>query len=420
MCHPVATWGGRYESPIYITRHPFHLPRKPSAAFDQTLENPPLRENSRENSHAVRVLLLATDVYGGTGGIAQYTRDFVAATASHPDTESVTVIPRVIAREPEPVPHGVTYLTGAAGSKVRFVTTVIRTAMQRPPFDWIVCGHINLLGVAHVAAKMSGARVMLLTYGIEVWEPKGRIERALVARAEAIISISEFTIGKLRRWAPLEPKRTFLLPNAIDLSKYTPGPRSAELASRWSLNGRRVLLTVGRMDAREQAKGFDEILEILPRLAEEFPNIVYVAVGDGSDRARLQAKAMELGVADRSIFPGYVNESDKLDYYRLADVFVMPSRLEGFGYVFLEALAMGRPAIASEVDGSREALRNGEWGLLVDPADPEKIVAAIRSALNAPMVPQRSELGLFSRGSFERRCHEILNVLQRGEADRPS
>lgn len=357
------------------------------------------------------MLVLATDVFGGTGGIAQYTRDFVAAAASYPMVRDIIVIPRVIAREPEPLPPSVTYLADAAGSKARFISAVFRAAASRPAFDWIVCAHINLLPIAHMAAAMCGAPVILLTYGIEVWEPKGRFVRALVARTQAIVSISNFTMEKMRGWARLPATRSFLIPNAIDLATYTPGPRSAELASRWSLDGRRVLLTLGRMDAREQAKGFDEILEVMPRLAEEFPGIVYVAVGDGSDRERLQAKAAKLGVADRSIFAGYVTESEKLDYYRLADVFVMPSRLEGFGYVFLEALAMERPVIASKVDGSREAVMNGKWGLLVDPADPEDLVAAIRSALTAPMVPQRRELDYFSRKSFERRCHDAFDLL---------
>jgi glycosyltransferase involved in cell wall biosynthesis len=360
----------------------------------------------------MRFLVLATDVFGGTGGIAQYTRDVVAALASYPDTKNVTVIPRVIARALEQPPQGVIYLTSAAGSKRRFVATVLRTAARRPHADWIICGHINLLPVAHAAALLSGARVMLLTYGIEVWAPKGRVVRALISRTDAIASISTLTMEMMRRWIPLRSETSFLLPNAIDLSKYVPGPRNTELANRWSLDGRRVLLTVGRMEAREQAKGFDEILEIMPRLAKEFPDIVYIAVGDGSDRVRLQSKAQTIGVADRSIFPGYVSESDKLDYYNLADVFVMPSRLEGFGYVFLEALAMGRPVIASDVDGSREAVRTGDWGLLVDPAKPDDLVAAIRSALTHPMVPDRRELELFSWPNFERRWHEVLDQLQ--------
>jgi len=363
----------------------------------------------------MRVLVLATDVFGGTGGIAQYTRDFVSALASYPAVREITVIPRVIEREPEPLPPSVTYLADAAGSKARFVSAVFLAAASRPPFDWIVCAHINLLPVAHMAAAMCDAPVILLTYGIEVWEPKGWFIRALVARTEAVVSISSFTMEKMRAWAPLPAARSFLIPNAIDLATYIPVPRSAELASRWSLNGRRVLLTLGRMDAREQAKGFDEILEVLPRLAQEFPGIVYVAVGDGSDRSRLRAKAAELGLADRSIFPGYVSEAEKLAWYSVADVFLMPSRMEGFGYVFLEAMAMGLPAIASAIDGSREAVRNGEWGLLVDPAKPEELIAAIRSALTNPMVPQRGELEIFSWRSFERRCHAVLDASRVGD-----
>jgi glycosyltransferase involved in cell wall biosynthesis len=172
------------------------------------------------------------------------------------------------------------------------------------------------------------------------------------------------------------------------------------------------------MDSAEQAKGFDEILDVLPVVLAEMPDIAYVAVGDGSDRRRLQAKARALGLADSTVFPGYVSESEKLDFYRLADVFVMPSRLEGFGYVFLEALATGVPVIASKVDGSREAVRNGDWGILVDPADPVELSSAIRSALEKPSVPDRSELDFFSWNSFERRCHAALGSL--GPGRRPA
>jgi phosphatidyl-myo-inositol dimannoside synthase len=360
----------------------------------------------------LRVLILASDAFGGTGGIAQYMRDLVSAIASYRDTANVTVIPRVIAREIEPLPPRVTHIAGAAGTKLGFVAAVLRAAAGRPRFDWIVCGHINLLPIAHAAAAVSGARVILVTYGMEVWHSRGRLTRFLLSRTSGIISISSFTIEKMRTWAELASGRSFLIPNAIDLSRYTPGVKNEQLVSRLNLQGRHVLLTLGRMDAAEQAKGFDEILDVLPRLVSEIPDIVYVAVGDGTDRPRLEAKARALGLADRAIFPGYVTEEEKLDYYRLADVFVMPSRLEGFGYVFLEALAVGIPVIASKVDGSREAVMNGEWGLLVDPSDPEELIAAVRRALLSPTVPRPEELQFFSRSRFERRCHDALDTLR--------
>ncbi|HVD61326.1 MAG TPA: glycosyltransferase family 4 protein [Gemmatimonadaceae bacterium] len=357
----------------------------------------------------MKVLVLATDVFGGTGGIARYTRDFVAAVASYPATIDVVVIPRVIAREPEPLPDRVTYLTAPAGSKSRFVSTVLREAARRPRFDWIVCAHVNLLSIAHAAAALCGAKVFLLTYGIEVWDSRSRLAKLLMERTDAVASISEFTLNKMRQWSPLPADATFLLPNAIDLSSYTPGAPSADIGAKWGLDGRRVLLTLGRMDAREQAKGFDEVLEVLPRLLEEYPQLVYMIVGDGSDRSRLEKKSRDLGIDRSVVFTGYVEESEKLDYYRAADLFLMPSRLEGFGYVFLEALATGLPVIASKLDGSREAVRDGAWGILVDPSNPEELASAIKSALTKPYVPPRTELEYFSRGNFEKRVHAALD-----------
>ncbi len=355
--------------------------------------------------------MLATDAYGGTGGIAQYMRDLIEAVATHPKTERVTVVPRVIAREPDSLPERLTHQSRYAASKFRFVATAMRAAAARPPADWVICGHINLLPVASAAAAVSGARIILIVYGMEVWEPRNRPTRLLMSRISSVISISAVTIERLQRWAALAPQRMQLLPNAVDLSRYTPGDKSEALISRWSLKGRRVLLTVGRMDAAEQAKGFDELLDILPRLVAEIPSLVYIAVGDGSDRMRLEAKATSLGVRQHCVFPGYVSEAEKLDYYRSADLFAMPSRLEGFGYVFLEALATGLPVIASKVDGSREAVRNGAWGILVDPRMPEELLAAIRLGLTKPKVPPRAELDYFSREMFERRCHDLLDSL---------
>jgi glycosyltransferase involved in cell wall biosynthesis len=359
--------------------------------------------------------VLVTDAFGGTGGIAQYTRDFIAALASYHDTETVTVVPRLITREPQPLPPRVNQLSEAASGKIPFALTAMRAA-RRETFDWIVCAHINLLPAAVLAATISGGRIILLTYGIEVWSRRNFLSRSLLRRVFGFIAISEITIDRMRVWADIPPHRSFLIPNAIDLSRYTPGRKNDALTSRWSLSEKRVLLTVGRMDAAEQAKGFDEILDVLPSLRKEMPDIAYLAVGDGSDRARLEEKASKLGLQDVVFFPGYVDEADKLEYYRIADVFVMPSRLEGFGYVFLEALAVGKPVIASKVDGSREAVRMGAWGALVDPASPAELLEAIREALLHPRVPPKSELDYFSTSEFERRCHEALDTLERSGA----
>jgi len=320
-------------------------------------------------------------------------------------------MPRAIEREPQSLPPRVIQLSESASGKISFASAVLGVS-ARQHFDWIVCGHINLLPAAIAAATLSGGRIILLTYGIEVWYKRAWLTRVLMRRVFAVFSISEITLEKMRSWSRIDPSQSFLLPNAIDLARYTPGPKKNELVSRWSLEARRVLLTVGRMDAAEQAKGFDEVIDVLPALLKDMPDIVYIAVGDGSDRERLQAKAAKLELKENVFFPGYVDEQEKLEYYRLADVFVMPSRLEGFGYVFLEALAVGVPVIASKVDGSREAVRDGAWGVLIDPSSPQELVHAIRSVLRHPQIPPRIELDHFSTKQFERRCHAALSVLE--------
>jgi len=137
-----------------------------------------------------------------------------------------------------------------------------------------------------------------------------------------------------------------------------------------------------RLPGKERYKGVDEVLELMPKLLLREPRLVFLVAGDGDDRPRLEEKAASLGVSDRVVFTGFVPEREKVDHYRLADVFVMPGRGEGFGFVFLEALACGVPVVASKLDGSREAVRNGQLGRLVDPGDPAELEAAILGALS--------------------------------------
>jgi glycosyltransferase involved in cell wall biosynthesis len=247
-----------------------------------------------------------------------------------------------------------------------------------------------------------------MVYGVEVWQPGSWFRRYVLKRLDAVVAISAFTVKRLREWAVIAGDRIFLVPNAIDLMTFVPRPPDHKLRDRLRLREGPVLLTLGRMDAAERAKGFDEVLEVLPALLEDFPTLTYCAAGDGTDRARLEQKAQRLGVLESTVFPGYIDESDKLDLYGLADAFVMPSRLEGFGYVFLEALAMGIPVVASSIDGSREAVRGGAWGRLADPNNRDEILNAIRLTLREPLVPDRAELEYFSKIRFRGRVWKVI------------
>jgi phosphatidyl-myo-inositol dimannoside synthase len=141
-------------------------------------------------------------------------------------------------------------------------------------------------------------------------------------------------------------------------------------------------------------------------LRVRFPELKYMIVGDGLDRARLEAKAEMLGLSNHVIFTGRIPESEKVDHYNLADAYVMPSYGEGFGIVFLEAAACGVPVIGSIADASREALLGGQLGRLVNPHSGDELINAISETLQAPTPRARSDLVIeFSRARFQERVH---------------
>jgi len=128
-------------------------------------------------------------------------------------------------------------------------------------------------------------------------------------------------------------------------------------------------------------------------------------------RSLLEQMAKALAVEKHVVFTGHVPEREKVDHYCLADAFVMLGRGEGFGIVYLEAMACGVPVVASKVDASREAVRNGALGILVDPSDQEDIKAAVLEVLNRPKGVVPEGLDYFSYGNFERRLHRILDTI---------
>jgi len=348
----------------------------------------------------VRLLLLCTDAYGGHGGIALFNREFVAALVAQPWCDEVVVVPRVIPhREAIDVPPKVTFIDAAANGAFAYMRAIRR--VRREPFDLVICGHVNLLPVAAAIARDP----LLITHGIEAWRHlKKPFSERLLHRCRGIVSVSALTRDRVLAWSGYRGP-TFVLPNAVRLECYGMRPKNETLVARYRLAGKRVLLTVGRIVSQERYKGFDEVIEVLPDLPSD---VVYLIAGGGNDTPRLRAKTHDLGVADRVVFTGLFPEEEKPDLYNLADVYVMPSRGEGFGFVFLEAMASGVPVIASSQDGGREAILGGELGLLVDPTNPAAIRAAIEELLRRGSRSVPAGLGYFAFEKFIERVGVIV------------
>lgn len=355
-----------------------------------------------------RVLALVTDAYGGRGGIAHYARDSIAAMAANPRVAEVVVLPRIAGTGPQTLPAKV-HEDRAAGANAASYVARLTAELARGRFDAVWTSHINLSPLGLLAARISGARLGLVLHGVEAWRtPTRRLTRLAASRADLILPVSRVTEDRYRL-AHGSRQRSLIAPGAVDLARFTPGPRSPGLAERLGLAGRRVLMTLGRLHPGEQAKGFDRVIAALPQLAMRHPDLCYLICGDGDDRARLEALARSHGVEQQVIFAGHVAEDEKPDYFRAADVYVMPSVMEGLGIVVLEALACGIPSIASLVDGSCETVAEGR-GQAVDPFQPAALVEAIERALRMPHV-RPPGLDHFGIDAFRARTSEMLDIL---------
>ena len=357
------------------------------------------------------MLALLPDAFGGRGGIAKFNRDLLTALANDPGVSQVLALPRLMPDPPGAIPDRVDYRISALGGKFNFVRTVLAIVLNRKKFDLIICGHINRVPIAVWAKILFRAPLLLIIHGIDAWQPTHSVLVNFLARkVDAFISVSELTKQRFVSWAGIPSSKGRILPNSFDPSMFAPGEKNLGLLKRYAIEGKTVLLTAGRLSSEERAKGFDEIIDILPELKKQIPNVAYLIVGDGDDRARLEAKARQLKVNDLVVFSGYVNESEKALHYQLADAYVMPSRGEGFGIVYLEAMACGIPTVGSTQDGSKEALRDGALGILVDPKDPGSIKKGVLEAIGRPIsVPDG--LDYFSFENFEKRLHAICSEI---------
>jgi len=226
---------------------------------------------------------------------------------------------------------------------------------------------------------------MCVLHGVEAWKPTKRLlVDHFAKRCDTLVSVSRCTDRRFREWSKVAEQRLVLLPNCVHAERYGMGEKPAYLIDRYNTRGCKVIMTLGRLDARERQKGIDEVIEVMPSLLVDTPDIRYVIVGEGDDRPRLEAKVKLLDLTDKVVFCGRVSDEEKADHYRLCDVFSLAGRQEGFGIVLLEALACGAPVVASELDGSRDAVLDGELGELANPNDPASLQLALLRALAKP------------------------------------
>ena len=278
--------------------------------------------------------------------------------------------------------------TGAARSKARFVATAMRAAGRRPKL--VLAAHANLAplvrGMQMIAPRMKS---ILCTHGVEVWEPLPTLRRRALCRATLVLAPSRATAAFLSSVQGVPPGRVRVLPWGLDPDFETKMAAAGVLRLPESFPAGRVVLTVGRWLATERYKGMDTLIMALPKLLLHWPDVQVVLVGAGDDREWLEAIARESGVRLHVHFLTDLSSGELSACYRAAEVFALPSRGEGFGFVYLEAMALGKPVIGGAHGGAPEVIVDGETGYLVQHGDPVQLATSIDALLANPELAGR-------------------------------
>lgn len=306
--------------------------------------------------------------------------------------------------------------------KILFVLKFLYEGVVKKP-DVIFCNHINFAPLARLAKKLRKTKYIVRTSGTEVWDIKSKVKLNALRDADIITAISEYSRDKILEQLPELKERIYMKYKFVDGEKFKPKPKSQELLRRHRLGDSRVILTVTRLWASERQKGYDKVIEALPSVQKAVPNVKYVLVGKGDDTPRIRQLVRDLGLESRVVLTGYVPDEELVDYYNFADVFIMPSKSEGFGQVYLQALACGKPVIAGNKDGSPTAVLNGELGLLVNPDSVEEITDALIKILTgrAPaniIDGSRLRKRVLEEYSVERYEERVLGIFSRLAAEK--
>lgn len=287
-------------------------------------------------------------------------------------------------------------------------------------FDMLECGQALPLGlIGWLFKRFSGTPYLVWSYGREILGPHRYpilrfLLQLIIEDADLIISVSEDTRRTLIELGA-SPHRVKVIYPSVDTQRFHPQVDGRSVIARHGLHDKRVILTVSRLFPR---KGIDTVIQALPNVLNSVPEAVYLIVGDGPDRNRLEALARELNVADHVYFVGAVDDAILPHYYAACDVFAMVSRaipeageVEGFGIVYLEAGASGKPVLAGRSGGVTEAVQDNVNGLLVDPLSVISVSDVLCDILTDPVLAAR--LGAGGRHRAQRRSRwELLETVK--------
>ena len=328
-------------------------------------------------------IIVLTPTIDGHDGLSCLARGTVAALAAAFPACPLSVWS--LAEAPPAFTAGRAAAWGAGGSRLRFIARHLAAAAENHRRSIVVVMHAHLLPAA-APLSARGASVVSVLVGIEAWRRFSFLQARVYRGAARRIAISAHTAREFRAANP------GLSACPVDICRPAAPPLAEPAPARVAPAGPYALI-VGRMAADERYKGHDSLLDNWALVTAAVPDARLVIAGAGDDEARLRRRSRELRLERSVHFLGAPEPRALAALYRDAAMLVLPSTREGFGLVFLEAMSFGRPCVAAP-GAAQEAIEDGVTGLIVDPARPQALAAAIVRLFREPALA--AEMG--SRG----------------------
>ncbi|MGH7344889.1 MAG: glycosyltransferase family 4 protein [Candidatus Rokuibacteriota bacterium] len=280
------------------------------------------------------------------------------------------------------------------------VPPAIRRVHASPGFDLLRVHSLRYIGPAALRARRRfrlDVPVVAHHHHLDPSPLNPLIEKRVIDAADAVVVGSEFSRRQLREALGARIDHVAVVPYGVD-AKFAPRPARTDLAERWGLSGRQVVLFFGGLKPR---KNLETMLDVWTAVAPGHPDARLLVAGGGALLGDLRRRAERLGLAQSVVFTGYVPEADKADYFNLADVFFFPSAMEGFGLAVGEAMSSGLAVVVSNRGSIPELVVDGEGGFVSDPADPARFAERLRLLLGDAAL--RRKLGQANAARIEER-----------------
>lgn len=381
----------------------------------------------------MNILIVALDFKPEGGGTAEYTHQIARHLSLAGD--NVMVLSKRMDKDKEfdsTCPYKVyrhNFVSLLTNNRVRgYIDSypVIRRIAREHHVDIIISNTLqSRANMCQFVSRLLGIRYCILTYGLEINLKVGLLERirrtAAMRGADKVFCVSSFTQSLVMKYG-VTRNRTSVISGGISIEDFKiSGDKSqSPITLKFGLEHKKVIFTMARLVER---KGIDMVIRALPKILQRVPEVVYLIAGDGPYQGELKRLVQEYGVEVHVIFAGRVDKSELQDFYDACDLFIMPNRelkngdVEGFGIVFAEANACGKPVIAGRSGGAVDAVRDNQTGLLVDPLDIDEIADAVIHLLKNPEIAKQMGENGRKRVEKELTWNKLVSKMQ-GELKR--